>query len=113
MDEDAFRDIDEGFEEADDAPEPELETVGDVYREGFPWGLVVLLVFAVLLIVFSVQNAETTTVEFFGWDWVMPVALLVMITVLVTLVAVTIGLAFYRRRRRKRRLEKEAARSDR
>ena len=90
-----------------------LETVGDVYREGFPWGLVVLLVFAVLLIVFSVQNAETTTVEFFGWDWVMPVALLVMITVLVTLVAVTIGLAFYRRRRRKRRLEKEAARSDR
>jgi uncharacterized membrane protein len=36
-----------------------------------------------------------------------------MITVLVTLVAVTIGLAFYRRRRRKRRLEKEAARSDR
>ena len=38
MDEDAFRDIDEGFEEADDAPEPELETVGE--EAGFSEALV-------------------------------------------------------------------------
>jgi uncharacterized integral membrane protein len=103
---------DDGFREVDEDLEPEPRVVGETDREGFPWGLVILLVWAVLLIVFSVQNAEPATVEFLGWDWEMPLALLVMITVLVTLVAVSIGLAFYRRRRRQRRLEKEAARSE-
>ena len=107
MDEDAFRDIDEGFEEADDAPEPELETVGDVYREGFPWGLVVLLVFAVLLIVFSVQNAAHVTVKFLGWQGEIPVALLVMVTALITMLLTVAGSAIYRKRRQIRRSQKK------
>lgn len=42
----------------------------------------------------------------------MPVALLVMVTALITLVLTGIGFAFYRRRRRRRAIEREASRSD-
>ncbi|HET9260970.1 MAG TPA: LapA family protein [Acidimicrobiia bacterium] len=71
-----------------------------------------LLIWAVALIIFSVQNAERTTVSFLGWSFEMPVALLVMVTALITLVLTGIGFAFYRRRRRRRAIEREASRSD-
>jgi uncharacterized integral membrane protein len=61
------------------------------------------MVWAVALVVFAVQNAEATTIDFLGWSWQMPVALLVMITALVTLVLTAGGSAVYRRRRRRRR----------
>lgn len=80
--------------------------------EGIPWGAAFLLVWAALLIVFSVQNADITTVQFLGWSWEMPVALLVMVTALATLVLTGLGTAFYRRRRRKRRQMEEAYQSD-
>jgi uncharacterized integral membrane protein len=70
-------------------------------REPIPWGAVLLLIWAVALIVFSVQNAEDTTVEFLAWEWQMPVALLVMVTALVTLILTFLGGVIYRRRRRK------------
>jgi len=72
-------------------------------REPIPWGAILLLIWAVALIVFSVQNADNTTVEFLSWEWRMPVALLVMVTALVTLVVTSVGMAIYRRRRQKRR----------
>jgi len=92
--------------------QPEPRPVGAEEREGFPWGAVLLLVWAVLLIVFSVQNADDTTVEFLTWSWTMPVALLVMITALATLVLTGIASAFYRRKRRRRRETKRALRSE-
>lgn len=76
-------------------------------REPIPWGAILLLIWAVALIVFSVQNAETTTVEFLSWEWRMPIALLVMVTSLVTLILTFLGSAIYRRRRRKLRALKE------
>lgn len=79
-------------------------------REPIPWGLVLLLIWAVLLTIFSVQNAQQVTVEFLGWDWQMPLALLMMVTALVTLVITGVGMGFYRRRRRKRRQMKDADR---
>lgn len=87
----------------------EIEDVEDVVApvqktgDGIPWGAVFLLIWAVLLIIFSVQNAEETTVQFLGWSVVMPVALLVMITALATLVLTGFGTAIYRRRRRRNR----------
>ena len=81
-------------------------------RAGVPWGAILLLIWAVALIIFSVQNAESTTVEFLAWDWRMPVALLVMITALVTLFITAIGAAVYRRRRRQRAEMKRALKSD-
>ncbi len=77
-----------------------------------PWGAILLLLWAVLLIVFSVQNANDTPVEFLVWEWQIPVALLVMITALATLVLTGMGFAFYRRRRRQRRQMKDALRSE-
>jgi len=76
-------------------------------REPVPWGAILLLIWAVALIIFSVQNAGDTTVQFLSWEWRMPVALLVMVTSLVTLVLTTLGLAVSRRRRRKRQAMRE------
>ncbi len=90
----------------------EPEAAPDRARPGVPWGAIVLLIWAVALIIFSVQNAESTTVEFLAWDWSMPVALLVMITALVTLFVTAIGAAVYRRRRRRRAEMKKALRSE-
>lgn len=104
MEENETHDVEESL-----APVPgRADRVG----EGIPWGAVFLLVWAVLLIVFSVQNADSTTVQFLGWSWEMPVALLVMVTALITLVLTGLGTAFYRRRRRKRRRMEDALRSD-
>jgi uncharacterized integral membrane protein len=105
MDENDIRDVEDHLE-----PEPRGLRSDD--REGIPWGGLLLLLWAVLLIIFSVQNARDTTVEFLTWSWAMPVALLVMITALATLVLTGIGFAFYRRRRRQRRQMKRASQSE-
>jgi uncharacterized integral membrane protein len=102
MDENEFRDV-------DDQLEPEPAPVREE-RDGIPWGAVFLLIWAVLLIVFSVQNADNTPVRFLGWAWDMPVALLVMVTALATLVLTGLGFAFYRRRRRHLRELKQSRR---
>ena len=96
MDDDLFRE--DEIQDVEDAVNPVERP-----SEGIPWGAVFLLIWAVLLIIFSVQNAEQTTVEFLGWSVVMPVALLVMITALVTLVLTGLGTAIYRRKRRRQR----------
>jgi len=101
MDDNEFNDIQEN-----------LEPARTTDREGIPWGAAFLLVWAVILIVFAVQNADDTSVQFLGWTWVMPVAMLVMVTALITLVLTGLGASFYRRRRRKRRELKRAAGSD-
>lgn len=104
MDENEIHDVESQLD-------PELRPAPDEEREGIPWGAVLLLVWAIVLIVFSVQNARDTTVEFLAWSWAMPVALLVMITALATLVLTGLGFAFYRRKRRQRRDMKRALRS--
>ena len=103
MDENEIHDVDEGL-----VPE---EPGSPAIREPVPWGIALLLIWAVLLIIFSVQNAQQVTVEFLAWDWQMPLALLMMITALATLVITGVGMAFLRRRRRKNRELREAARS--
>ena len=105
MDENGFRDVDANLE-------PERPTTVSGKPEGIAWGAILLGFWAVVLIIFSVQNAEQTTVNFLGWSFEIPVALLVMITALVTLVLAGVGSAFYRRRRRKRDMKREASGSD-
>lgn len=79
-------------------PEPAREPE----REPLPWGAILLSFWVVVLVVFAVQNADDTTITFLAWDWQMPVALVVMITALITLVITVVGTAFYQRRRRRR-----------
>ena len=69
--------------EVDDHLEP--ESIGDEDESGFPWAGLFLVVWALALIIFSVQNAEEVTVEFLGWDLVMPIAVLVVVTALLTM----------------------------
>lgn len=102
MDDNEIHDVEEELR-----PEPPARASE---REGIPWGAALLLLWAVALIVFSVQNADVTTVQFLGWSWEMPVALLVMVTALATLVLTGLGTAFYRRRRRRRRRMEQALR---
>lgn len=83
--------------------EPEDQAGTERVDGGIPWAALLLLVWAVALVVFAVQNAENATIDFLGWSWQMPVALVVMVTALVTLVLTAIGSAVYRRRRRRRR----------
>lgn len=104
MDENEIHDVDEDL-----VPGESAATTG---REPVPWGLALLLIWAVLLIIFSVQNAQQVTVEFLAWDWQMPLALLMMITALATLVITGVGMGFYRRSRRKRRDMRDAAQSN-
>jgi uncharacterized integral membrane protein len=105
MDENEIHDV-------EDQLEPESRSIVSDQRDGVPWGAVLLLLWAVILIIFSVQNADDTTVQFLAWSWSMPVALLVMITALATLVLTGIGSAFYRRKRRRRREMKRTLRSE-
>lgn len=100
----------EEFQDVEDQVQPGARPAEA--KAGIPWGAILLLIWAVALIVFSVQNAERATIEFLAWDWNMPVALVVMITALVTLFVTAIGAAFYRRRRRQRAEMKRALRSD-
>lgn len=100
-----------GINEIDDHVEPdrprELEDTA-----GVPWAGILIGVWAVALIVFSVQNAERANVEFLGWSFDVPVALLVMVTALATLVLTGVGSAIYRRKRRKRRQASRELESD-
>ena len=69
MDENGIRDIEEGLEP--ERPQRRAD------RDAFPWGAVLLVIWAIVLIVFAVQNADDTTVQFLAWETQMPVALLV------------------------------------
>lgn len=96
MDDNEVHEVDGSSEPESTPPIPERRE-----REGVPWAGILLGIWAVALVIFSVQNAEDATVEFLGWSFRMPVALLVIVTALVTLVLTAVGSAFYRRRRRK------------
>ena len=74
---------DENVFEVDDQLEPEPLPTED--EPGFPWAGLFLVVWALALIIFSVQNAEEVTVEILGWDLVMPIAVLVVATALLTM----------------------------
>ncbi len=95
MDDREIRDIDERLTSE---PFPD-----DQPSAGVPWGGIMLLVWAVALIIFSVQNAEHVTVSFLGWQGNIPVALLVMVTALITMILTVAGSAIYRKRRQIRR----------
>lgn len=99
MDEREIRDVDERLTSG---PFPDDEP-----SAGVPWGGIMLLIWAVALIIFSVQNAAHVTVKFLGWQGEIPVALLVMVTALITMLLTVAGSAIYRKRRQIRRAQKK------
>ncbi len=58
---------------------------------------------AVALIVFIAQNTDDTRVNFLGWDWDLPLFLLLLITIVLSVVCTEIAGWYMGRRRRNRR----------
>ncbi|MYH95310.1 MAG: DUF1049 domain-containing protein [Acidimicrobiia bacterium] len=57
---------------------------------------------AIALIVFIAQNTKEITVNFLGWDWDLPLFLLLLITIVLSVVCTEIA-SWYMGRRRHRR----------
>ena len=103
---------DNGFDSTEDPLRTAAATPAAEEKERIPWGALAIAIWILALVIFSVQNAEHATIDFLGWSFDMPVALLVIVTALVTLLLTGIGFAFYRRRRRKAAIEARKAESD-
>lgn len=96
-------------------PEPEagpVESRKDASRGGpyIPWGLTVSLLLVVLVAVFAVQNTQPVELRFLGWVWQIPLAYIIVGTLVVSVVLDEILGMVLRRRRRRRRSEKEELR---
>lgn len=77
-------------------------------RTELPFGLLIFLVIAVLLVVFTVQNSsEDVTLKFLAWDGEYPLALIIIGVVTVSVILDEIMGLFLRQRRRKRLSEKQ------
>ncbi len=89
-------------EEQPASPEPTI-----VPEPGFPWVALIAIVGISLTVVFAVQNTELVPVHFLWLDGEYPLALVILITVAVTvLIAALVGFS-YRRRRKRRMVEQQ------
>ena len=97
---DEFNDVESQLE-----AEPSRRSEG-----GVPWAGLTTVVGITLIVLFAVQNTETTTVEFLWLSEDFPLSLVILVTALVAVLFATTAGALYRRRRRKRRAEKQELR---
>lgn len=79
------------------APATKLVAVGG----GIAWRLIVVLLLALVLVVFAVQNTQSVNLSFFLWSWKVPVAVVLVGAVVVTVI-LDEALGFWWRRRRAR-----------
>lgn len=86
--------------------EPQRRDTGS----GFPWGVLLFLLVAVVVVIFSVQNTQDSSLRFLGWTWELPLVIIVLVTVVVSVFLDEILGAMLRSRRRRRRAEKEELR---
>ena len=98
---DEFNDVDSQLE-AESSPDPSA---------GVPWAGLITVFGIALIVVFSVQNTESATVEFLWLSGEFPLSLVILVTALVSVLFATTAGALYRRRRRKRRAEKQELRN--
>ena len=91
-------------------PEPDLaptkpKASGD--GGGLSWGVVVFLICALLFVVFVVQNVDDVPIKLFGWETTLPLALVIVMTAVLSVVADEIVGVVRRRRRRARQAERD------
>lgn len=91
----------------DSAPIPPVTTRVRSGDSGLSWGLAIFLVFAVLFVVFVVQNSDNVPVRFLNWEGTFPLPLILVITAILAVVADEIFGLIRRRRRRHLLAEKE------
>ena len=73
---------------------------------GIAWGLILFLILAILVVIFSVQNTQDATLQFLGWVWELPLVIIILVTVVVSVILDEILGGLLKSRRRTRRLEK-------
>ena len=81
---------------------PKDRSFGDVLRQ-INARMVLGALAAVALIVFIAQNTGETRVNFLGWDWDLPLFLLLLITIVLSVVCTEIVSWYMGRRRRRNR----------
>jgi uncharacterized integral membrane protein len=94
----------------DDTPTGERRETGPsprlTARTELPFGLVFLLLLALLIVVFAVQNTQSVRIQFLAWEGRFPLAIVIIAVVVATIILdELLGLVF-RRRRRKRVAER-------
>ena len=99
----------DGSDLADDLTEPTPPAQPFDTRppgSGFPWGLVLFLILAVIVVIFSVQNTQDVDLRFLNWSWELPVVVIIVVTVVVSVLLDEILGGLLKSRRRRRRAEK-------
>ncbi len=77
-------------------------------RTEIPFGLIVFLIIAILLVIFTVQNSSgDVPLKFLVWEGSYPLALIIIGVVAVTIILDEVLGLFLRRRKRKRFAEKQ------
>lgn len=102
-----FKDI-EG--ELEPVPEPEPEQPAPTSSVGIPWGGILATIGLILVVVFAVQNTESTTIDFLWWSGSFPVSMVILVTGVFSALMTVVGGAFYRRSRMRRRAERQELR---
>lgn len=102
-------------QDADQFEEPHPDTVSvenigeqDSIPEttGIAWGFVAVLLLAILVAIFIVQNDEPMAVEFLWFDFQMSIWVVILAVVLITMIADQVISLFYRRRKRRNLAER-------
>lgn len=89
------------------AAEPPAEKEWEFVGTGLFWGLVVGVLLAVIVIIFSAQNTGDTPVKFLWWEWASPVFAVILVSLLMGIVLDEIVGLLFRSRRRRRLAERE------
>lgn len=75
------------------------------------WGLILFLLLAVALVVFTWQNTQPIELRFLGWNWEIPLAILIIgVAVFSVVLDEILGLVLRRRRRQRAEDRAELAR---
>jgi uncharacterized integral membrane protein len=87
-------------------PAPPTSDAARAERSGAPWGVALSIVLAVALVVFAVQNTQAVTLRFLGWEWQMPLVIVIAGVAVATIVLSALTGWGLRRRRSRRAREK-------
>lgn len=77
---------------------------------GVPWGGITTLIGVALVVLFAVQNTDSTTIDFLWLSGEFPLSIVILVTAVVSALFALSSGALSRRRRRKRRAEKRELR---
>ncbi len=95
------------MEEQSESPPPVPPARSDeISRTELSWGLGLALLLGLVVVVFAVQNTAAVDINFLGWTWQTPLAMVIFLVAVATAVTDELFGLVSRRRRRRRKAEK-------